>query len=73
MEDALFSVTSDEAVITTSYDPVQTLSCCYLYAIKINSKILGAYNFSTHQTTSSLQECVFVRAYQGMTYELPSR
>ena len=57
----------------SSYSPIQTLLCCYLCAIKIDIITLGTYDFTTHQTTSLLQELIFVCAYQGMTYELSSR
>ena len=44
----------------------------YLCAITIDNKTLAAYDFSTQQTAILLQGCIFVPAWQGMTYELPS-
>ena len=41
---------------TTSYSLVQTLSSCYLYAIKIDNQTLGANDFGTQQTMVLLQE-----------------
>ena len=41
---------------------VQTLPSCYLCIVRVDNKTLGAYNFSTQQTTILLQEFIFVCA-----------
>ena len=62
-EDACFMLQVAKQLQPTSFGPIETsLSCC-LCTIKIDSKTLGTYDFSTHQTTTLLQERIFVQAH----------